>query len=171
MLTRSMQAQDALPEKACKTVLVLGIGNSLMGDDGIGVHVAEKLQQEHLPEGIRILDGGTLSFTLLATVEDSSALIVIDAGELGAPPGTIRVFTGEAMDQFLRTGTRRSVHEVTLSDLVFIASLRGTLPERRALVCIQPASIGWDTRPSPLLLEKMPDVSSEVRKLALAWLQ
>ncbi|HEY9150780.1 MAG TPA: hydrogenase maturation protease, partial [Gammaproteobacteria bacterium] len=116
------------------SVLVLGIGNSLLSDEGVGVHAIHSLEKESPLPGVQYLDGGTLSFTLAGTIEDSEQLIVVDAAELGAPAGTVRCFEGTAMDGFLGSNRKRSVHEVSLLDLLAVVLLAGRLPERRALV-------------------------------------
>ncbi len=91
--------------------LILGIGNTLLSDEGAGVHavrmLAERLQDH---DSVETMDGGTLSFALAEAMEESAQLIVIDAAQLDAGAGTTRVFEGEAMDAFV--GGRRSVHEV-----------------------------------------------------------
>ncbi len=151
-------------------VAVLGIGNTLLGDDGAGVAVAESLRDELDARGIDVIDGGTLSHSLLPIIEDCEALVAIDAGELHARPGTVKVFDGAAMDEYLlkrRTGT---VHEVGLADLLDMARLRDALPGQRALVAIQPGRIGWGVELSPDVGQAVPAAADEVRRLLEAWL-
>ncbi len=123
--------------------LVLGIGNTLLSDEGVGVHMLDWMQTHH-PEitDIDYLDGGTLSFTLAPYIEDADNLIVVDAAELQATPGTLQVFRGDEMDRFAGK-TKRSVHEVSLGDLLAIAHLTGCVPANRALVAIQPQEVDW----------------------------
>lgn len=125
-----------MPDKT----LVLGLGNTLLSDEGVGVYAVHALQP--LLAGrteIECLDGGTLSFTLAAPIGEAARLIVIDATELQSPPGTVRVFEDADMDRFLGSNRKRSVHEVGLLDLLAVACLGGQLPARRALIGIQPA--------------------------------
>lgn len=133
--------------------VVLGLGNILLTDDGAGVHAAQALAQRlHSPAGIRVLDAGTLSFTLLQYLHDTDNLIAFDAAKFDAQPGEVRCLQCESMDAFLADGARRrSVHEVGLGDLLGMARLEGTLPPRRALICIQAAEIGWGLEPTPLV--------------------
>jgi hydrogenase maturation protease len=128
---------------SAENTLILGIGNSLLSDEGLGIRMLDYLHR-HFPElpGVTYLDGGTLSFTLAPWIEEAGSLIVIDAAELKATPGTIKVFEGEEMDRF-SSKTKRSVHEVSLGDLLAIAHLTGFLPENRILVAIQPQEIDW----------------------------
>lgn len=138
---------DAAPT-AVKAAIVLGLGNSLLGDDGAGVHVVERLRQEGgLPPGVELLDGGTLNFTLLDRIESASVLVVVDASDLGQPPGTVSVFADSEMDEFLGSPAQRSVHDLNLGDLMRMCVLRDALPERRFLVGIQPERIDWNDAP------------------------
>lgn len=131
--------------------LVIGIGNLLMSDDGAGIHVIEALRNRTLPEHVELIDGGTLSFTLLETVESADRLIIVDAAELEAAPGTVRAFHDRDMDVYLGSANRPSVHEVNLLDVLTAARLRGRMPGRYSLIGIQPANIGWGDRPSKAL--------------------
>ena len=125
------------------TILVLGIGNTLLTDEGVGIVAMRELEARFGPrEDMEFLDGGTLSFTLAVPISECSALLVIDAAELGAVPGTVRSFEGEEMDRFLGANRKSSVHEVGLLDLMSISRLTGHWPERRALIGIQPADGG-----------------------------
>jgi hydrogenase maturation protease len=146
-------------ENARIATLVIGIGNSLFGDDGAGIHVIETLREAGLPEGVELVDGGTLSFTLLDFVEEADRLIVVDAAELHAEPGTVEVFHDAAMDAFLTSSKRPSVHEVNLLDVLVAARIRGRLPAKRTLVGIQPLSLDWSSTPTP-------DVAAGVAKAA-----
>jgi hydrogenase maturation protease len=155
--------------------LVLGLGNTLLGDEGIGVHVLEPLRhfidhsEPDLSSKIEILDGGTLSFTLAAAIEDCARLIVIDAARLDAAPGTVRVFEDQAMDHFLGTGKRSSVHEVSLLDLMAVAALSGHLPQRRALIGVEPEYIDWADEPTPAVRQAIPQVCDHVVELVQRW--
>jgi len=141
--------------------LFLGIGNSILSDEGAGVHVVNYLSEHFANEpGATYLDGGTLSFTLAEPIAVNDNLIVIDAARLKAEPGTVQTFIGEEMDRFL-TGNRESVHEVGLMDLLDIARLSETYPERRALIGIQPEILDWGDSPSPAVL---PAISIAARK-------
>ncbi len=124
-------------------MLVLGIGNSLLQDEGIGIHLL-RFMQKHFPAfpDVTYLDGGTLSFTLASDIEEHDHLLVLDAVELHARPGTLCCYENEAMDHFLGTA-KRSAHEVGLLDLMDIARLTGHLPQHRALVGIQYQTFDW----------------------------
>ena len=84
---------------ALNKTLVLGIGNPLMQDDGVGVHVVQRLKAEYpdFPQ-VEFLDGGTLSFSLIGAIEDATNLIVIDAAQFSDEPGSVKTFFDEEMD-------------------------------------------------------------------------
>lgn len=149
--------------------LVLGIGNTLMSDEGAGPGVLDFLRANRLlPAGTTLLDGGTLSFTLAPDIEDSDALVVVDAARMGRPAGSIAVFEDEAMDRFLGTA-KKSAHEVSLCDLLDIARLRDSLPPRRALVGIEPETIDWGTAPTPAVAAGIPVAADAVATLLERW--
>jgi hydrogenase maturation protease len=149
--------------------LVLGIGNTLLSDEGTGVHMLDYLR-EHFPDlpGVKYLDGGTLSFTLAAWIEEAVNLIVVDAAELQAESGTVQVFRGEAMDRFAGK-TKRSVHEVSLGDLLSIGHLTGTLPANRALIAIQPKTVEWGSSLSDAVAHALPGAAQQAVDLLMEW--
>ncbi len=149
--------------------LVLGIGNTLLTDEGVGVHVVNHLQQQHNSPDIKYLDGGTLSFTLAEPIETCDQLIVIDASEIKTKPGGVKVFENEDMDQFITTGNNKSVHEVTLVDVMSIAMLAGQLPSKRALVGIQPDKMDWGNEPTAAVQQAIPVACEQVRNLIHRW--
>jgi hydrogenase maturation protease len=148
------------------TALVLGFGNVLLGDDGAGVRVMEELRSQVDAECV---DGGTLSFTLLGFVEAAASMLVIDAADIGRPPGTLALFQGVAMDAFLTSARRRTVHEVGLIDLLDIARLLGCLPERRALLCLQPERIDWSTSLSAPVEQALGLATMRAKALLQQW--
>jgi hydrogenase maturation protease len=152
-----------------ETVLILGIGNTLLTDEGIGVHVVEQLrpQLESVP-AIELLDGGTLSFTLAEPIARADGLIVVDAARMGCPPGTVKVFRNAEMDRYL-AGNRQSVHEVSLTDLLDIARLSEQLPQQYCLVGIEPSCMDWGDLPSPELLPVMDQAVQAVLTILGEW--
>lgn len=150
--------------------LVLGIGNTLLRDEGVGVHVINFLQQHHHDTlNTEFLDGGTLSFTLAGDIEDSEQLIVIDATQLQAEPGTVKTFVDDDMDSFLGQNRKMSVHEVGLLDLLHISRLAERLPKRRALVGIQPESVDWGEQPTQKVAAAIPAASAQTLQLIADW--
>jgi hydrogenase maturation protease len=152
-------------------ILVLGVGNTLLSDEGVGVHVVEALlRSPNLPrEGVEYVDGGTLSFTLAAPIQLAKALIVVDAAQLNAAPGTLRVFLGDEMDRFLNSNRKSSVHEVGLADLRAIAILADHWPERRAMIAIQPQKLDWGEYPTDEVVAAIPQACAEINSLIDGW--
>ncbi len=150
-------------------ILVLGIGNRLLSDDGAGAAAIDKLESDPALKSRAIFqDGGTIGLALLPAIENAAGFIAIDAAQLNATLGTVRVFEGEAMDAQL-AGGKRTVHDVSILSLVSAAALAGTLPERRALVTIQPASVGWGTSLSPAVAAAIPAACEAVSALLAEW--
>jgi hydrogenase maturation protease len=152
-------------------ILVLGIGNTLLSDEGVGIHVVNALlaAPEGPRKGVEYLDGGTLSFTLAGPIQDADALIVVDAAQLNAAAGALQVFLGEDMDRFLNANQKSSVHEVGLTDLRSIAILAGHWPERRALLGIQPQKLDWGEQPTDSVAATIPLACNRINSLIDGW--
>jgi hydrogenase maturation protease len=137
-------------------VLVLGIGNSLLTDDGVGVHAALRLAAAlgDSPD-VTVLDAGTQSFSLFHYVECADALIALDAARDGRAPGELVLREGADFDRFVRRAGR-SVHEVGLADLLDMARLGGRLPAHRVLIGIEPAATGWGLECTPAVEQAIP---------------
>lgn len=146
--------------------LVLGIGNSLLTDEGVGIHVLQALEAEWgQTPNVTLLDGGTLSFTLAGPIEDADALIVVDAANIQSAPGEWKRLKGNEMDAFLMGNRKSSVHEVGLTDLRAIAMLAGHWPEKRAMLAIQPAVVDWGEHPTPAVAAAIPPVCAAIGEL------
>jgi len=150
--------------------LVLGFGNVLLGDDGAGVRLVELLRTDPDLAACEFVDGGTISFNLLSYVESSECMLVVDAAELDRPPGSVALLEDAAMDAFLKSTRRRTVHEIGLIDLLDMARIEDSLPERRALLCIQPAHIGWSEKLSPSVFRALDDAADQARNVLQRWM-
>jgi len=104
-------------------VLVLGIGNTLMRDEGVGVHAVRLLESMELPAGVECLDGGTSSFQLLEPLSRARRVIMIDATADGAPPGTVRRLEPKFSSDYPPT---LAAHDIGLKDLLDVFYLTGT---------------------------------------------
>lgn len=128
--------------------LILGVGNLLLSDDGIGVRVIQELQDKYtLPAEVETVDGGTCGLDLLHFLEGVDHLIVVDAANMGLPPGSIKRLEGEAVPAFL--SQKVSPHEINLPELLFSAKLTGIYPKKVVVFGIQPQTIetGLDLSP------------------------
>lgn len=138
--------------------LVLGLGNILLGDEGVGVRVIERLQDRYqFPEGVRAMDGGTLGLDLLPYLTGTSRLLVVDAIQAGQPPGTLLRLVGNEIPVFL-DASKVSPHQDGLQDLLAVATLSGCLPEEVVLWGVQIESLR-------VSLELSPDVAAQVDAL------
>lgn len=129
--------------------LVIGLGNPLMADDGIGIAALERLRERwDPPAGVELADGGTWGLFLLPQIEDASRLLLIDAIDVGAEPGTVVVLERDEIPGSLR-GDALSPHQIGVRDLVGLATFRGTLPEETVTIGIQPGVVELSTALSP----------------------
>jgi len=149
--------------------LILGIGNTLLSDEGAGIHALNQIQSSY-PDlsSVEFLDGGTLSFTLASWIEDCKNLIVLDAAELNQPAGTVRMFEGLEMDHFLGT-SKHSAHEVGLLDLMDIARITEHLPQHRALIAIQPQKMDWGMQPTVPVQAALELAAQKAYQLICQW--
>ena len=155
--------------KVRQRVTILGVGNTLLADEGIGVHVIRHLQRaDGLCGGIELIDGGTLSFNLVPAIEATGCLIVVDAANFGGVPGSVRCFVGGDLDQFLGS-SKHTAHEVGLRELLDKARLDGHLPARRALIGVQPQRVDWGETPTKLVAAALPHVADLAIRLADEW--
>jgi hydrogenase maturation protease len=121
-------------------LLVLGLGNVLCGDDGLGAVAVERLTERYeIPEGMSVLDGGTLGLSLLPYVEDAEKVILVDAINAEAPPGSFVRLEGDEVGPAV--AGRLSVHQVGVADLLDAARWRGRLPEELVLLGLVPETL------------------------------
>ena len=119
-------------------ILLLGLGNLLLRDEGLGIRALDLLQTRYeLPPEVACVDGGVLGLELLAYVEALDSLLVLDAVRSGQPPGTLVRLEGEAIPQTL--SLKLSMHQVTLADILALSRLRGTTPPRLVVWGMEPA--------------------------------
>ncbi len=155
-----MYYQDVTEKKAgIADTLILGIGNLLLGDEGIGVHLVQELMHEEIPADIHLLDGGTAGIQLMEVMEQHRHVILIDATMDGQPAGTVRKIRPRFSSDF---PAAMSTHDLGLKDLVSGLALLGRQPEITLFVVsieeIQPMYIGLSEplrSAMPLLKEKV----------------
>ena len=123
-----------------KRIVVIGLGNPLMGDDGLGLATLEYIRTAYaLPPEVELVDGGTWGMNLLPVIEEADELILMDAIDVGVAPGTLVRLEREALPRYL--ATKISPHQVDLRDVLALAELRGTLPPDTVALGLQPESI------------------------------
>lgn len=149
-------------------VLVLGIGNLVMSDDGVGVKVVQRLQREYLmPEQVDVMDGGTLGLDILPRLEGIERLIVVDAVETGRSPGALVRLSGD--DIPLALETRVSPHQMGLKDLLMVSHLMGHAPREMILLGVQPGSIEMGTELTPEVEAQVGTMIAAVLKELKEW--
>jgi len=151
-----------------QSIAVVGIGNSLLTDDGAGIHTLERFAAGSTDDDVCCLDGGTVGLALLDRLSNLNGLIALDAMKLGKEPGAVTVLLGEDMDAHLRN-QKGSVHEVGLSDLMDALRLRGDLPAKRALIGIEPEDMDWGTEPTAAVSAALPEAAAQAHDLVTAW--
>jgi hydrogenase maturation protease len=140
-------------------VLLLGIGNVLMGDEGVGVHVVRHAEQRGLPEGCVGLDGGTGSLTLLEPMQRAGSVLLVDATLDGSPPGTLRRLRPRFSTDYPRTLT---AHDIGLKDLLDVFYLLGEEPDVTLFaVSIEPPE-GLDLELSERMAARVPEIAGRV---------
>lgn len=149
-------------------VLIMGIGNYLMGDEGVGVHVAQRLAKEALPEGVDVLDGGTGGFFLMEYFENYPVVILIDATLDDRPTGTIRVIEPRFAADFPRA---MSTHDIGLRDLVEGLAILGKLPKIYLFAVSIEKIQSQQIELSPELERVMPELLEQVKNMALKMLK
>ncbi len=118
-------------------IAVLGIGNILLGDEGVGVQAIEAIMERYdLPESVELIDGGTMGLDLLPFIENRDKVLIIDAVNIGKPAGTLVTIEGDDIPRFLNL--KISVHQIGLPEMLAAANIMGIMPEEICLVGIQP---------------------------------
>lgn len=138
--------------------LILGIGNLLLCDEGVGVHVARALQQEELPENVVILEVGTAFLEALPEIERADRIIIVDAMQADHAPGTVyRV----PFEDCVKPECIASLHGFDLSRVIYLAG-RETPPEA-VVIGVEPARIEWGTELSPVIREMVPAIIEAIK--------
>jgi len=146
-----------------KTILVLGVGNLLMGDDGVGIHVVRELEGMKWPPNVRIEDGGMGGVTLISLWEDADYVILIDAADMRKPAGACVVFSPEDV-RSVKKDDRFSLHH---TDLLGLLDLMRTVSLKTPLVRVigvQPQEIEWRDQLSETVRCKIPAIISLVQE-------
>jgi hydrogenase maturation protease len=141
--------------------LVLGIGNLLMGDEGVGVRVIETLTREAWPADVALVDGGTGGFHLLEYLRDFNPIIMIDAAMDGRPAGTVGLIRPKYASDFPRALT---AHDIGLRDLVEAAQLTGALPDIHLITVSIVEIQSMELRLSPEVAAAIPEACAAVRR-------
>lgn len=150
-------------------ILALGIGNLLNSDEGVGVHAVRALQEHSIFDdpNIQILDGGTLGLNLLSWVEACDCLLLLDCVDAGEPGGTLIELTKDQIP--LYAGLKLSQHQTTFQEVLGLAAVRGSLPDRLHMIGIQPVSLEIGTQLSPEVDAVLPQMIDRAQAILGKW--
>ncbi|MCK9594558.1 MAG: HyaD/HybD family hydrogenase maturation endopeptidase [Candidatus Omnitrophica bacterium] len=140
---------------------VIGCGNLLMQDEGIGVHLIEYLKGKTIPQGVELVDGGCSGFDLLGFIQESREVVIVDAVKAGGKPGDIYKFSPD--DYRTDTFPKTSLHDVSLKDIFEIVKKTGNLP-RITIFGVEPKTIDWGMELTPEVGEVLPRLAELVIK-------
>ena len=143
-------------------VVVLGVGNLLMGDEGLGIRCVEAVEKLPLPANVRCIDGGTSTHELLEDLENLDALIILDAVASGQPPGTLVRLENEQIPSAF--SNKMSPHQHGINDLLATLKLLGREPGHVVLIGVEPAVMKLSMELSPLVAGVMPEMIALVSK-------
>jgi hydrogenase maturation protease len=143
-------------------MVIIGIGNLLLMDEGVGIHVIEELGKHKLPNNVNIFDGGTGGFKLIDLMSGAKRVIFIDAVETGKPPGTITTFKSVDV-RTIYPKKRYSLHDTDLLEVIKMVEMLEFSPDIE-IVGIQPKIIDYGTTLSQELKDSIPDLIRTVLK-------
>lgn len=136
-------------------IVVLGVGNPLMGDDGFGLVALDHLRTDWLlPDRVELLDGGTWGMQLLPVFEEAEEILILDAIESHLPPGTPVELAKDELPRLFRL--RVSPHHVDLEDVLALLEFRGTQPPRIHAMGVNPDQVDWGMGLSPAVEAAVP---------------
>ena len=137
--------------------LIVGLGNPLRGDDGIGIRAIQMLAAETLPAGVEVVEGGTQGLGLVSLMEGRRRVILVDAANVGQPPGRFVRFSPQEA-RLLGSDRQISIHDAGLRDVLLLAETLKLLPDEVAIYGMQPANLDWDDDLSPQVKAAMPEL-------------
>ena len=141
--------------------LVIGLGNPLRGDDGVGVRVVQSLAEQRLPDRVEVVDGGTQGLELVNVMEGWPRVILVDAAHVGKMPGQFVRFT---LDEARLLGDDRhlSIHAAGLRDALLLAQVLRVLPDEVVIYGVQPANLAWEDDLSPGVEAAIPQIVASI---------
>lgn len=148
-----------------KKILILGIGNVLMGDEGIGVHTIKALEKKSFPEDIDILDGGTGGFHLMAYFQEYKNIIMIDATMDKKPAGTVSLIQPKFASDFPKS---LSAHDIGLKDMIESITILGELPKIYLITVTIDSIQSMQIELSPGIKEVIPEVIGKIEELVVS---
>lgn len=141
--------------------VVLGVGNTILADEGVGVRVVEALERDYvLPEGVVAIDAGTSGMEMLEDLSDLDFLLVVDAIAAGKTPGDLVKLSGDEVPVFFRRNL--SPHGIGLSDVLASLEFLGAEPKETVILGVQPVSLELSTELTPTIAARVPELVAQV---------
>jgi hydrogenase maturation protease len=151
-----------------KKITILGIGNTIFSDEGVGVHVLPLLEEKFRGDSnIEIIEGSTDGMKLLGPVEDTDYLIVIDAINAGKHGGTIITLEGAEIPAYF--GIKMSIHQLGFQEVLFAAKLRERYPKNIVMIGMQPSSLELGVDLTELNQSMLPNLAEAVQQQVMLW--
>lgn len=151
-----------------KKITILGIGNSIFTDEGVGVHILPILEELYKDDqSIEIIEGSTDGMKLLGPVEDTDYLLVIDAINAGKSGGEIITLKGDEIPAYF--GIKMSIHQLGFQEVLFAAKLRERYPKHIAMVGMQPTCLDLGVQLSPENQAKLTNLAQAVQHQIRVW--
>ena len=140
----------------CKKITILGLGNILLKDEGVGVWIAEEIAKRSLPENVDIIDGGTAGIDILSSMKNVDKLIIIDALQGDEKPGT--VYRLHPKDLPVPSDSYLSVHQMNIVEGLNIAQKTGNAPQEAVIIGVEPEDIDWGLGVTSKIQQKFPEI-------------
>lgn len=149
-------------------ITILGIGNTLYSDEGVGIHVLPLLEKALANyENVEIIEGATDGMRLLGPVEDAHYLLIIDAINAGSKGGTLITISNDEIPQYF--GVKMSIHQVGFQEVLFASKIRGKLPNEMVMIGVQPESLALGVELSQTVRAVLPDLVNAVVEQVKKW--
>ena len=155
-MTSPGQSNERIPR-----VVVIGVGNLLMKDEGIGIHVIQYLQGLDLPADVKLVDGGT-SPDIIAYTRTNEKLIIVDAAKAGGEPGAVYRFLPEDLDDDM--GDLASAHEMGVAPNLKLMEMSGSLPKETVIIGVEPKEVALGLELTDELAARVPAIADVVIK-------
>ncbi|MEN6461887.1 MAG: HyaD/HybD family hydrogenase maturation endopeptidase [Syntrophomonas sp.] len=149
--------------------IILGLGNPLFQDEGLGIHVIHRLMNEDISNRAELIDGGTDALALLGLVEEAEYLLIIDAINGDDIPGSVRRFAGQEIPFFL--SSRMSPHQIGFQEVLALARMRGRLPDHIVLLGVEPLSLDWGTKLTTPVAASLPQLTKMIYEQINSWVE
>ena len=148
-------------------ILVLGLGNVLLKDEGVGVHIAQELQQMALPDNVEAVDGGTGSLDILLTAQDIQKLVVIDSLRTGKEAGTVyttrlRMEEYDKLEEVFSVGSNISLHQMGLIDSLAVVRKMDCAPKEIVIIGVEPENMDWGLELTDKVKQRIPEIINMV---------